>query len=245
MRDAAGREKGTQTNTKRREKRSSVQTASRILPGICTQNITWCWIQGYGSFLAPLIRSVFVCRTCHPFSVRDMLLSSALGLGLGLGVLARGPAARAAGRVAMAKQRLACNKALAAQATAAVPLLATSLSFFSFRFLHSSDEPTEPKADVQAASKFIRNVTQKEPVVVFSALYCPFCTAAKDLFQDLDVSYTAFELDKGPGEPHGAEAHATPCPLVSLALILSRIERLLAPQQFPLPRPCLTPDSNL
>ena len=228
-----------------------MQTASRILPGICTQSTTWCLIQDGGSFLAQLVRSFFVCRTCHPyqarfpFSVRDMLLSSALGLGLGLGVLARGPAARAAGRVAMAKQRLACNKALAAQATAAVPLLATSLSFFSFRFLHSSDEPTEPKADVQAASKFIRNVTQKEPVVVFSALYCPFCTAAKDLFQDLDVSYTAFELDKGPGEPHGAEAHATPCPLVSLALILSRNERLLAPQQFPLPRPCLTPDSNL
>lgn len=30
---------------------------------------------------------------------------------------------------------------------------------------------------------------------VFSKSYCPYCTGAKDLFEDLDVSYKAYELD--------------------------------------------------
>ncbi|EGD80572.1 hypothetical protein PTSG_01164 [Salpingoeca rosetta] len=52
--------------------------------------------------------------------------------------------------------------------------------------------------DVETASSLIRNVVGSEKVVVFSALYCPFCSGAKDIFSERNVPFTVFELDKGP-----------------------------------------------
>lgn len=36
----------------------------------------------------------------------------------------------------------------------------------------------------------------KNPVVIFSKSYCPFCKKAKDVFKSLNVTFTLHELDE-------------------------------------------------
>jgi hypothetical protein len=36
---------------------------------------------------------------------------------------------------------------------------------------------------------------QTTPVIVYSKSYCPFCIQVKTLFEDMDVPFTAVELD--------------------------------------------------
>ncbi|OAD68720.1 hypothetical protein PHYBLDRAFT_117274, partial [Phycomyces blakesleeanus NRRL 1555(-)] len=38
-------------------------------------------------------------------------------------------------------------------------------------------------------------------VQIFSKSYCPYCTRAKDIFDDLDVDYKALELNDHPEGP--------------------------------------------
>ncbi|KAK3806624.1 MAG: glutaredoxin [Benniella sp.] len=42
----------------------------------------------------------------------------------------------------------------------------------------------------------IRTSITQNPVMIFSKSYCPYCLRVKDLFQDLDLKYTALELDE-------------------------------------------------
>lgn len=50
-----------------------------------------------------------------------------------------------------------------------------------------------------AAYKMAKNFVDSEiknPVVVFSTTYCPFCKMAKDVLGETDVNYTLHELDE-------------------------------------------------
>ncbi|XP_077564564.1 uncharacterized protein LOC144180031 [Haemaphysalis longicornis] len=42
---------------------------------------------------------------------------------------------------------------------------------------------------------FVEETISKNMVTIFSKSYCPFCTKAKKVFDDLRVPYTAVELD--------------------------------------------------
>ncbi|XP_005050589.1 PREDICTED: glutaredoxin 2 isoform X3 [Ficedula albicollis] len=46
-----------------------------------------------------------------------------------------------------------------------------------------------------AAVNQIQDIISHNPVVIFSKTTCPYCKMAKDLFEGLDVNYTAVELD--------------------------------------------------
>ncbi|XP_054919735.1 uncharacterized protein [Dermacentor andersoni] len=50
-------------------------------------------------------------------------------------------------------------------------------------------------ATMSAASSFIEQTLENSPVVIFSKSYCPFCRKAKQVFDELHVSYVAVELD--------------------------------------------------
>jgi glutaredoxin 3 len=41
----------------------------------------------------------------------------------------------------------------------------------------------------------IQSQIQSSPVLVYSKSYCPYCTQVKELFEDMDVPFTAVELD--------------------------------------------------
>lgn len=58
--------------------------------------------------------------------------------------------------------------------------------------------PSDTDTSSSSAAGLVDTVITNERVVLFSAIYCPFCSAAKDIFHDLDVTFTAFELDQGP-----------------------------------------------
>ncbi|XP_037512163.1 uncharacterized protein LOC119388850 [Rhipicephalus sanguineus] len=47
----------------------------------------------------------------------------------------------------------------------------------------------------KAAKTFVNETLDKNPVVIFSKSYCPFCKKAKQVFDGLGVSYLAVELD--------------------------------------------------
>ncbi|XP_077485800.1 uncharacterized protein LOC144096785 isoform X2 [Amblyomma americanum] len=50
-------------------------------------------------------------------------------------------------------------------------------------------------AGMSAATDFIEQTLEKNPVVIFSKSYCPFCHKAKRVFDELQVPYLAVELD--------------------------------------------------
>ena len=54
-------------------------------------------------------------------------------------------------------------------------------------------------ADDPAA--FVKSTVASDKVVVFSKTTCPFCRKTKDLFDGLDVKYTAVELDEMENGP--------------------------------------------
>merc|ERR1719261_2145066 len=54
-------------------------------------------------------------------------------------------------------------------------------------------------ADDPAA--FVKSTVASDKVVVFSKTTCPFCRRTKDLFDGLDVKYTAVELDEMENGP--------------------------------------------
>ncbi|XP_067846744.1 glutaredoxin 2 [Heptranchias perlo] len=47
-----------------------------------------------------------------------------------------------------------------------------------------------------AALKFIRNQVLRNCVVIFSKTYCPYCTKAKNLFEEIGANFKAIELDQ-------------------------------------------------
>ncbi|NXF75025.1 GLRX2 protein, partial [Sclerurus mexicanus] len=47
-----------------------------------------------------------------------------------------------------------------------------------------------------AAANQIKNVISENCVVIFSKTTCPYCKMAKEIFEDLNVHYTAVELDR-------------------------------------------------
>ncbi|XP_037523774.1 uncharacterized protein LOC119400964 isoform X1 [Rhipicephalus sanguineus] len=57
-------------------------------------------------------------------------------------------------------------------------------------------------ATTSAASSFIEQTLESSPVVIFSKSRCPYCRKAKQVFDDLKVSYHAVELD---GRTDGSE----------------------------------------
>ncbi|KAI9258222.1 glutaredoxin [Phascolomyces articulosus] len=50
-------------------------------------------------------------------------------------------------------------------------------------------------AIAQGIKELVKKSIAENPVMVFSKSYCPYCTGAKDLFDDLSVNYKALELD--------------------------------------------------
>lgn len=44
----------------------------------------------------------------------------------------------------------------------------------------------------------VRAKIESENVMIFSASWCPYCARVKGLFDDLDVPFTAWELDEMP-----------------------------------------------
>ncbi|KAG0196111.1 thioredoxin reductase, partial [Mortierella sp. GBA43] len=42
----------------------------------------------------------------------------------------------------------------------------------------------------------IRTSIAQNPVMIFSKSYCPYCMRVKDLFDDINVKYSAIELDE-------------------------------------------------
>ncbi|KAK3583301.1 hypothetical protein CHS0354_011192 [Potamilus streckersoni] len=58
----------------------------------------------------------------------------------------------------------------------------------------SSSSPGVDLNSVEA--KFIREKIAENCVVIFSKTQCPYCTQAKGIFKNLNVSYEVVELDK-------------------------------------------------
>ncbi|KAM5148811.1 thioredoxin reductase 3 [Mantella aurantiaca] len=53
-----------------------------------------------------------------------------------------------------------------------------------------------PPTGNEALRSRVRDLVDKNPVMVFSKSYCPFCNQVKDLFSSLGREYTALELDQ-------------------------------------------------
>ncbi|RZC33980.1 Glutaredoxin domain containing protein [Asbolus verrucosus] len=47
-----------------------------------------------------------------------------------------------------------------------------------------------------AAAKFVKNLIEKEKVLIFSKSYCPYCKIVKDVFDEIGQKFTAVELDQ-------------------------------------------------
>ncbi|KAI8149194.1 glutaredoxin [Fennellomyces sp. T-0311] len=50
-------------------------------------------------------------------------------------------------------------------------------------------------AITQGIKELVKKSIAENPVMVFSKSYCPYCTGAKELFDDISVKYNALELD--------------------------------------------------
>ncbi|KAI9310525.1 glutaredoxin, partial [Dichotomocladium elegans] len=50
-------------------------------------------------------------------------------------------------------------------------------------------------AIAQSVKELVKKAITDNNVMVFSKSFCPYCTGAKDLFSDLNVTYKAYELD--------------------------------------------------
>ncbi|KAI9304724.1 glutaredoxin [Cunninghamella echinulata] len=46
--------------------------------------------------------------------------------------------------------------------------------------------------------EFVKRTIAENKVTIFSKSYCPYCLGAKDVFDDLQVKYTALELNERP-----------------------------------------------
>jgi glutaredoxin 3 len=64
--------------------------------------------------------------------------------------------------------------------------------FWPFSCNYSSSTQSLP-----AGEALVEAAINAQPVVVFSATYCPYCTAAKDLLADNNIEFLVFELDRG------------------------------------------------
>lgn len=47
-----------------------------------------------------------------------------------------------------------------------------------------------------SARNFVQETIEKNPVVIFSKSYCPYCTMAKEVFNDVKAPYHTVELDE-------------------------------------------------
>ncbi|GAA5810532.1 hypothetical protein MFLAVUS_003955 [Mucor flavus] len=47
----------------------------------------------------------------------------------------------------------------------------------------------------QAIRDLVKKAISDNTVMIFSKSYCPYCTRAKDLFDDIEVDYKALELN--------------------------------------------------
>ncbi|KAG2227974.1 hypothetical protein INT45_011998 [Circinella minor] len=47
----------------------------------------------------------------------------------------------------------------------------------------------------QGIKELVKKSIAENPVMVFSKSYCPYCTGAKEIFDDLSVKYKVLELD--------------------------------------------------
>lgn len=63
-------------------------------------------------------------------------------------------------------------------------------SFLRFRILSTSSSISEE------AQRFVEEAVEKEPVVVFSKSWCPYCAKVKGLFQSLGIQFKTYDLDK-------------------------------------------------
>ncbi|CDS10348.1 hypothetical protein LRAMOSA03024 [Lichtheimia ramosa] len=63
-------------------------------------------------------------------------------------------------------------------------------------------------AIAQGIKELVKKSIADNSVMVFSKSYCPYCTGAKDLFEDLDVKYKALELDTHQDGPEIQKALA-------------------------------------
>jgi len=78
--------------------------------------------------------------------------------------------------------------------------LAISQSTAGYRFDSSqesaaADEPTRPARVDPAAEKFVSDVIENEPVLMFSLEWCEFSWSARKLFSQLGVYYRSVDLD--------------------------------------------------
>lgn len=55
---------------------------------------------------------------------------------------------------------------------------------------------SRPSVAVNMSSDFVNAEIAAHDVVVFSKSYCPFCKKTKDLFEDLKVDATVYELNQ-------------------------------------------------
>ena len=80
----------------------------------------------------------------------------------------------------------------AAIATIAISTIACATAF-------TSRKPAFTRASVavnMSSADFINAEIAAHDVVIFSKSYCPFCTKTKNLFEDLNVDATVYELNK-------------------------------------------------
>lgn len=99
----------------------------------------------------------------------------------------------AASASAFAGPAVASRSAVVSRSSAFVPAAAvqvvrpmsTSAAAASYSQLHMS-----------AAADFINSAVADNKIVVFSKSYCPFCKKTKELFEDLGVEATVFELNQ-------------------------------------------------
>ena len=80
----------------------------------------------------------------------------------------------------------------AAIATIAITTLASAAAF-------TSGKPAFTRGSVSvnmSSTEFINAEVAAKDVVVFSKSFCPFCKKTKELFEDLKVEATVYELNK-------------------------------------------------
>lgn len=73
-----------------------------------------------------------------------------------------------------------------------------AISSFAVAAAFQSGKPafTRPSVATAMSADFVKTEIAAHDVVVFSKSYCPFCKKTKEVFEDLDVDFTVYELNQ-------------------------------------------------
>jgi glutaredoxin 3 len=76
-------------------------------------------------------------------------------------------------------------------------IAAIALSSFAVAVAFQSGKPAFARRSVATSmsADFVNTEIAAHDVVVFSKSYCPFCKKTKELFEDLNVDFTVYELN--------------------------------------------------